>query len=184
MASTPSEVADSDYHVDLKAGWRLRVVIPILHSGGFIVPMKVQQEGQTITATVDADFIGYETDYYAIKPRRDSGIKLSFITAEAVEEGRPLKRARPKLHQFDLPPNLRFVRLVYLIRLSKSDHNLVIVAAADQALLELATRTVTSNDSSCSSSENAACVSIPAGVAVIPEEKIRIDKRTEWRPAR
>ncbi len=158
-------------------------MVPILRSGGYVVPMTVEQEeGHTITAKVGTDFIGYETEYYDVRPRNGSGIAVSFREAEALEEGKSSKRRRPMLQLFELPPKTKFVRLIYLIRESKSDHNMVIVAAADEKTLAKLTAGVMSNHSLlCNSSENAKCVPVPAGIAVVPEERIQINGNTEWR---
>lgn len=173
-------------YVDLKAGWRLRVVVPILRSGGYIVPMTVErEEGRTISVRAGADFVGYETEYYDVKPRHGSGTTISFRDAEAVEEGKSSRRQRPLLQLFDLPPKIKFVRLIYLIRESKSDHNMVIVGATGKNTLAKLTVGVSSNESAmCNSSEKVACIFVPAGIAVVPEERIRIDGKTDWRPAR
>jgi len=172
-------------YVDLKIGWRLRVVVPLLRSGGYIVPTTVErEEGKTIEVKAGADFIGYETDYYSVKSHA-GGVTVSFTNAETVEEGKSFERMRPMLPLFNMPSGMRFVRLIYLIRESKSDHNMVIIAAVDKGVLKKLTVSVTSGDSSmCRSPQYAACVEVPTGIAVVPEERIPVDGKADWRPAR
>src|SRR5690349_17033639 len=62
----PPNIGEVGY-LDLKAGWRLRVVVPIVRTGGYIVPMTTKVEGHTISVTAGKDFLGYETDYYDIR---------------------------------------------------------------------------------------------------------------------
>jgi len=185
-AATPDDTIDNlKSYVDLRAGWRVRVVVPILRSGGFIpIPMDTL-EGQANSVAAGADFIGYETEYYAVRPRDDSGIRITFTRAEAVEQGKTSSRTRPMLPLFNLSPGVKFVRLVYLIRESKADHNMMLLAAADESTLDKLTTGMTLNNSQvCKSSVEVMCIDVPAGVAVVAEEKVRIDGRVQWKPVR
>jgi len=89
------------------------------------------------------------------------------------------------LQLFSLPSHVKFARLVYLIRESKADHDMVLLAVADESTLEKLTAAVTANDSTmCKSSAQVTCVWIPTGVAVVPEKKMRIDGRIQWKPVK
>lgn len=170
-------------YVDLKAGWRLRVVVPILRSGGYIVPMTSRVEGNTVSVSTGKDFIGYETEYYAVRPRGKTGVSLHFSEAEAVEEGKASRRTQPMIQLFSLPPDVKFVRLVYLIRVSKADHDMVLLAASHESTLNRLTAEISANDSAaCKSSAEAACVRVPPGIAVVPEQRRLVDGRMLWGP--
>ena len=43
-------VENPDY-LELKAGWRIRVVVPILRSGGYILPVTPAPEGSSLVST-------------------------------------------------------------------------------------------------------------------------------------
>jgi hypothetical protein len=185
IATPDNVVGNLERYVDLRAGWRVRVVVPILRSGGFIATTTTPLQGQPNSLSTGADFIGYETEYYAVRPRDGSGIRIAFTRAEAVEQGKTSRRTRPMLQLFSLFPGARFVRLVYLIRESQADHNMTLLAVTDESTLDKLTTGVMLNDLRiCKSSVDILCIEVPVGVAVIPEEKMRIDGRVQWRPVR
>ncbi len=170
----PAAPPDTDFrrldYVDIRAGWRLRVVVPILRSGGYIVPMTTRTEGHTILASTSKDFVGYETDYYDVLSRKDSGIRIRFHGAKAVVQGKVSRRRQPILPLFNMPPNLRFARVVFLTRVSQHDHDMVVVMASDQATLEKITNRVVSNDpKACQGSPDMLCLRVPPGIAIVPE---------------
>ena len=182
---SPDPLVENPDYVELKAGWRIRVVVPILRSGGYIVPMTPRVDGNSIVPTTGKEFIGYETDYYEVRPREGSGVRVAFIKAEAVEQGNTSKKERPILDLFSSSAGFRFVRMVYLVRESKADHDVVLVAAADREAINGLTAGVASNNSEgCQSSAQTACTVVPAGVAVIPEQRARVDGHMEWISAR
>jgi hypothetical protein len=174
-----NDTADLTYD-DLRAGWRVRVTIPILSSGGYV---PTTPQGDPRSDSVGKDFIGYETDYYFARPQKDLGIRLTFSGADVVENGITSKRNRPRLDILDLPPTVRFARLVYLIRESAADHDTELLAAADKNTLDRLTTAVASNDfRMCESSLKVACIKVPVGVAVVPEHKADVDGHMQWRP--
>jgi hypothetical protein len=182
---TPQKSGDTLDYTDLRAGWRVRVVVPILRSGGYIVPMTTQAEGNTISVYAGKDFIGYETDYYAVKSVNNSGEKIVLRGATAVVQGKKSERTAPALQLFNFPPNLRFVRIVYLVRESKSDHDMVLLAAADESTLYKQTVAVMSSGSqTCKSSADQMCVRVPAGIGLVLEKKMRVAGRNQWIPVK
>jgi hypothetical protein len=102
-----NRIAEPNY-VDLRAGWRLRVVIPIQRSGGYIVPTAALPQGDTISVSAGGDFIGYETDYYDVRSHHGSEMRIAFNRAEAVERGNTSNRTQPTLQLFSLPPHVKF----------------------------------------------------------------------------
>jgi hypothetical protein len=179
----PSPDADLDY-VDFKAKWRIRVVVPILRIPGYIVPTTgFTTEGHVLELTADKDYVGYETEYYSVLPRRTPGVRLKLANAEDVIDGKESARTQPRLQMLNLPPAVKYIRLVHLIRQSGSDHNMVIVGAANQNTLALLTASVLSNGSQmCNSSDEMTCIPVPQGIAIVPEKKTQVNGRAQWRP--
>lgn len=150
-ASSPSPV---DF-VDLQPGWKLRVVVPMLRSGGYILP-SLKQEANGNTIETGEDFLGYEQAYYRIMPRRNGGIRIRFSHAEVWEAGKTHTRPKPILQLFGQAASARHVRLVYLVRESKADHNMAILSSNDVSALGELTRALTDH-AECRSSQNADC---------------------------
>ena len=165
--------AGPDY-LNLEPGWQLRVITPLLKSGGYRIEGTQQQlTGDTLTISAGDDFLGYETACYAIQPRRGGGVRIRFVSAEVTQEGETLRQPRPKVRLFQLPRRARFVRLIWLIRVSQADHDMAVVAADNMADLDLLTRKVRTNPAAaCQSGDHSFCSWIPSGIAVRPERPV------------
>lgn len=171
VASTPLR---GEYYQNLEAGWRLRVVTPVLKSGGTAVHFEGDAEesrtGQGLSVTLRApDLIGYETSYYSVLPRRGSGVKIKFVSAELHldKENIPQRQSRTPLFQF--PGDARYVRLIYLIRRSaQADHDMAVIATKRQEGLDALTRAVQADPAACKNERGQYCDWIPQGVAVRP----------------
>src|ERR1035438_2363086 len=110
-------------YIDLEPGWRLRVVTPILKSGGYrLKPTGETSGGNTVTLSVGDDFLGYEVAYYAVKARNG----VEFVSAETTRDGRTTPQPQPVAHLFQLPRGVRHVRLIYLVRVSQADHDMAV----------------------------------------------------------
>jgi hypothetical protein len=176
---------DDPGFIDLQPGWRLRVVTPILKSGGFIVQETSRQEiGTTITISSQDDFIGYENSYYRLS-QNGPGVKIRFDFAEAVKNGNTAPQRQPLLSLFQVPRSAKFVRLIYGLRVSKSDHDMAVVAANRIDSLELITRQMRADPTrACETTGESICSWIPTGIAVRPEMPNRKEGIVEWIPAR
>jgi hypothetical protein len=172
---------DTSY-IDLEPDWRLRVVTPLLKSGGHELSLsQSEQRGAEVTIKTNADFIGYETAYYAIKPRFGHGVAIQFASAQVTKDGQTSAEVRPAVVLFQIPRSMRHVRLVYLERASESDHNMAVIAARRLQQVAALTRAVQTNPATaCQSSTDAYCAWIPAGIAVRPEMR----RAEEWAPVR
>ena len=179
-------MAPSFEYVDLQPGWRLRVVTPWLASGGYRLQLSDQQtSGNTVTLTGGEDLIGYETAYYAVMPGERGGVRIEFGSAELTKDGETSLEPHPQPWRLHLPANARFVRLVYLTRLSQADHDMAVVAADDREVLDTLTREVQANPSSaCGSDDRRSCSWVPAGIAVRPEMRRAGADAEGWGPAR
>ena len=168
------------YFVDLQDGWRLRVVTPILKSGGYRVKAEPSASGPdaaTLSVAVGSDFLGYEVAYYAV------GSRVTFTSAEVHRQvdkkDTVTAEERPLVLLFQLPHGARYVRLIYLVRVSEADHDMAVVAARNKEELDPLTAQVRANPSACRNVGRTFCSWIPDGIAVTPERKVG----EEWAPA-
>ena len=184
-APAPSTAAaqrtDSSY-IDLEPGWRLRVVTPILKSGGYRLRVTGETAGNAPMALCAGDdFLGYEVAFYAVGTRS----VLEFQSAEIIRDGKSTPRPVPIADLFHLPRAVRHVRLIYLVRNSQADHDMALAAAKDIDDLESLTHRVQANTAdACGNARDIFCVWIPAGIAVVPEARKTINRTIEWVPTR
>ena len=183
-ASTP--VPQPGSYIDLQPQWRLRVVIPMLKSGRYVLgTLGTETDGNTVTVDTGGDFLGYEIAYYAVQPRRGGGVRIEFTAAEATRNGVTAPRTKSIAPLFKLPRGARYVRLIYLIRVSQVDHDMAVVAARDIGSLNALTLRVQSNPGeACRDGRDGSCSWIPQGIAVRPEVEKTAGGVTTWGPAR
>lgn len=168
-------------YIDIEPGWRLRVVAPILKSGGFDMHIKEQrQENGVVVLKTGEDFEGYETDFYTVTSKGDGlNVKLSSarITRPDKKEMRPL---RPLDSILDLPRDTQSLRLLFLVRESESDHDQAVLMAASAPDMDALTNAVLEHPiENCRAQTQATCAWVPRGIVIRPEKK---DGRT-WVPA-
>jgi hypothetical protein len=164
--------------IDLQPGWRIKAFTPILKSGGYLPAfVEGQQPGPNVRLAVPADVVGYETSYYSVKRQGDQSLQNHEATEQAVkvelasvlltEDGKTSRRAQPALALFDLPDTTRFVRLLYLVRVSGADHDMAIVGAATPGALEELTTAIESNPAeNCAIGGLGYCKWVPKGIGV------------------
>lgn len=183
-------------YVDLRPGWRVSVITPLLKSGGYRLDPKALQPveltagpGNSLNATMAAgdDFNGYERSYYGVTPN-GPGVRVRFASAEVIREGKTVATSKAPVEPlFALRRGARHVRLVYLLRSSRADHNMAIVAASRLEDVQAITRDI--NDDPAQGCQPrvpgkaaATCQWVPAGIAVRPE--MQKPGSTDWIPAR
>lgn len=177
-----SQAIATHSYVELQPDWRIRVVVPILKSGGYSMKLQeIKSDNGTVQLKTPNDFLGYEIDYYGVQAREAGGIAVRFQSAEVhMNDGKTSHRPEPRLPIFQLPPDVRFVRLAFLSRVTPTEHDAVILAASSRDDLESLTTHVETNPSrACTNSEQQACSWVPEGVSVQPEKK----KGRQWIPA-
>jgi hypothetical protein len=178
VIATPSPVSNSEY-IDLQPEWRLRVVTPLGKTGDYKLKFQeVAESGNQLTLRA-ADFGGYETSYYSVEPRRP-GVRVRFASAEVTREGVTSPATKSVVPLFTAAARNRYVRLVYLTRVSTADHNMAVISCEKLNDLEALTRAAQANDPVCG--KDPRCSWIPAGIAVRPELKRPADGT--WAPAR
>ena len=166
-ARTPGRADDQSFF-DVKAGDRLRIVLPLTRNGTTTPQYEPrQQEGATITLSA-SDLIGFQTLHFEAVGRAHGPVHLRFLNAEESREGKSMPlTSRPQL-PFTLPDKPQYMRLVYLIRASEADHNMAFIGARKLEVLEQLTNYLRHNGV-CTQSAASFCTLIPTGVAVRPE---------------
>src|SRR5579864_3628442 len=172
---------DNAAYIDLEPGWRLRVVTPILKSGGYrLQTSSPEAAGGSISASAEG-FIGFETAYYSVTQPVAGVLSIEFLSATITKDGATTPQPRPLVHLFDLPEGVRFVRLVYLTRSSQADHDMAVVASEQRVPLDAVTSEMQANPAaSCSTRRGVFCAWVPAGIAVRAE--LRTPGSSEWTP--
>ena len=130
--------------MDLAAGGRLRIVLP-LHEAGFQIV------------------------WYNVTGTGAGEVELNFGSAESTRAGKTSAEPNPPKLPFQLPRGSNHVRLMYLIRLSNSDHDMAILAAKRLDELNAFTLRFRDHPEICRSRGPVFCSWVPAGVAVRPE---------------
>ncbi len=189
---TPSDLPplgdswDADY-IDLQADWRLRVTVPLLRSGGYQLKTTAPAlTGNTISLSADKDLEGFEIDFFSVQPREGGGVRIEFVYGEVRKNDQTVPQSRPGTVLFQVPPALKFLRLVYSVQMVRGelDHGMAFLAADEMSSLETSTRKLQINPNNCNNDEHIYCCWIPAGVAVVPEVRTKGIKADTWDPVR
>jgi hypothetical protein len=159
-------MAKSDDYIDLEPDWKLRIVVPLLKSGGFLPKLTAEPDGSYSAA----DLIGYEVSYYTVKDKGNTSVRLQFVSAEATRDDKTVPEKHAPTLPFSLPRRAGHIRLVYLVRVSQADHNMAIVASKRPDDLNAFTKRLKENPDICNEKTNVFCSWVPAGVAVRPEK--------------
>ncbi len=164
--SIPLDIQKS--FLDLQPGWRIEVFTPVLKSGGYLPQLKrEEQQGNTLVFTAGDDLVGYETSLYTIEKRRDGGVRIKFRSATISKQGKKTPQSHPLVPLFDLPEDARYVRLVYMVRVSGADHDTAIAAAKDPSRLDLLSEWIESGlGEKCKTQIDISCVWVPKGVGI------------------
>jgi len=115
--STNSDPADT---IELRPGQRLKTVSPI----PFGRPVKVESVSGTdssLTVTVKSDLAGYQVAWWTIEP-----VGIRFAGAESHVGDKVTAVDHPDF-QLRVAPTAKRIRLSYLIRVSASDHNAILI---------------------------------------------------------
>lgn len=162
LPKTPALDAASSY-VDLQAGWRLRVVTPILKSGGYVIAAHVG------TVDTKGEFLGYETAFYGVTAKPFHRLLIEFQSASIKRGDKTEPRPTPLKPLFQIPKPMNAIRLVYLERASQADHNMAVLATRRTKQLTQMTLALLEDPArNCVSGNDTYCSWIPAGIAVRP----------------
>jgi hypothetical protein len=122
-------MASDNSFLDLRAGGRLKVVVPVFNSGHdrmIFSPGQAKDGSITLSA---AGLAGYQSSYYATVGSADGTVRLRFQSAETAIDGVKTSMAKAPELPFALPAKRQHLRLLYLVRQSLSDHNMAIVGS-------------------------------------------------------
>jgi hypothetical protein len=160
-------------YADMQPGWGIQVVTPVLKSGGYKPQLtEGPRKDGGATFTTNEDFVGYETSYYAVKARDGGGVRIEFISAWVTKQSRTTRRPYPLIRLFEFPVSARLVRLVYMVRVSRADHNMAIVAASNVGELnDLTERVRTNPEGACQVDLTGGCKWVPDGIGIQIEKK-------------
>jgi hypothetical protein len=128
--------------LDLQPGWRLRITTPLSRHNASAT--QEASDAGTITLKAPEGF-AYETSYYAIRRDPDRVLHFEFLSGTVSRDGKIT--SEPARLGWEIQPNIAapFARLIYLRRLSDSDHNMAFVAALNATTLETLTRMIDEN---------------------------------------
>ncbi|MGI8746475.1 MAG: hypothetical protein ACR2NN_28630 [Bryobacteraceae bacterium] len=173
----PTDLARTDNsYMDLEPGWKLRIVVPLLKAGAFrAADFAHQTEDGTISLS-SRDLIGYTVSYSAITGKSKSGVRIKFRSADSTRDGKTVPEPNPPSLPFQLPRQNQHIRLIYLVRTSKADHNMAIVASKRLDALNAFTKRLEENPSICAGNDKVFCSWVSAGVAVRPEQNVAVGK--------
>jgi hypothetical protein len=139
---TSEPLVEKDY-IDLEPGSKLRIVLPPPN---------------------------FEIVHYAVAGQRRGRVRLQFLSAEVIRDGKTFPEPRPPVLPFALPSKAAHIRLLYLRRLSQADHNMSVVAADRLDILESATKQIRRDPNSCRNDSRVICSWVPPHIAVRPEK--------------
>ena len=163
----PAPVSDNTY-LDVLAGWRIRVVAPVL-----------KDPSQPV---VSANVKGVETQYYALRGSRRQ-VRVKFLRATVTIDGKTEDEPQPLKNYFPLPAGALEVRLIYLARSTEAPHDMAVVFARRSSLLEELSKQVIHDPHSCDAAPSG-CLWIPVAVAAIAEHRQSPADLNSWQPVR
>jgi hypothetical protein len=165
-ANTPPK--DNSYE-DLAPGWRLRILVPLLNSGGYSGVTASGREVGGTTLLSAANLAGYEVSYYSIEKRAGGKVHLRFESAEVTKNGETKQENPEPVLPFPLPTKNQHIRLIFLVRRSAADHNMAISASENLEALNAFVSRLKRDPEACKPEGEVFCSWVPEGIAVRPE---------------
>jgi hypothetical protein len=172
--------------INLEPGFRLKVVAPLLQPG--LKEVKLAQSpnaaGGPLSFTAEG-LDGYETAYYAVKARDGGGVE--FIL-DSVEQNRMNVITHPDTpvgFRFQLAPEARYFRLMFLRRASLADRDISLLGAPEWGLmLDSAQRfdTIPGAVDDCGRVPGLACIALSKQTAILAEAGIEAQGGTVYVP--
>ncbi len=147
---------------DLLPGYRVRVVSPVFREGAppdaqtTVGKQTVEEKpgGLTVSVQTSPDLIGYEMAWYAVEPRPEGGSRIVPQYADFHHEGEITRQPAPRVKHLDFDRQMAYFRMLVMARrmTDSNDHDIFLLAAPTQPLLEQRTRALEAGNSSCQSS--------------------------------
>jgi len=168
--------------VTLRPDMRLRVVAPIMRTGGSASP--VVTDDSSIDVKSNSDLLGYETASYNLipGPAGELSVELDDMTVKSV--GQTSADALERRDLLEALPKNVCLRLYFQLRHSMKDHTTVMLLAKTQGALNEASGEFEENpDDFCATPHNDAhCLAFPKFTAVTAEVKVWVRKRAVYVP--
>jgi hypothetical protein len=177
----PSETAPvrkDNYYLDLAPEWRLRIVAPLPGAQRQqYTTLSEKKDGTSISVELAApELAGYQVSIYSVEDSGDGKVRLRFASAETTRDGRTIAEKSAPALPFVLPKKTGHIRLVYLIRVSYSDHNMAVVLSKKWDALNAFTKELQRNPEVCNNRGEVSCIWVPAQIAVRPEHVAAPDR--------
>jgi len=182
----------TDGYTDLQPGFRLRVVSPVFREGAPSDATALQTEtapstdgaGLTVTVQASDDLIGYEIAWYAVNPLTGRhGARIVPEYADFHNDGEVERTTAPRANPFVFGPESAHFRLLHMTRLSESDRDFLLLAAATPEELAERTEVLKENADACEGMAPAGvCRVIARGVAILPCVRVVVNGREEAAP--
>lgn len=176
--------------LDLSPAIRIRVISPILRAtappgASALTAVQTSGDGHTLNLTVKSspDLLGYESAWYALKPRKAGpALTIEPISAQANVGKQVVDEGAPRRNYFTFSPVASYFRLFFLTRVSRADHDIAVLGARTPTELERLTERFEANPDTCAAEPAGTCVLIPAEVAVLPHVTVSVngDTSTIW----
>lgn len=165
--------------LDLVAGWRLRVIAPVLKDAREPYALSVTPAGpMALTVTATPNLLGFETQYFLLQGKQ-TAVRLRFAQATKTIDGKTEPEQLPSQGYLPVSSHTRHIRLVFLTRSTEVPHDMAIVCSRNEQALQSVTSEIMRHPESCGS-DGSGCTWIPIGVAVRAE---RMDSVTRsWLP--
>lgn len=160
--------------VDVGAGMRLEIIGPILKPDASPDgPLVTTASGNGLTVSFVANnFIGYETAWYAIRPRpHASGFLIMPESAERHLHDQTEKRAEPATNYLRFPPDAAFYRLFY----KSGETSYTAILLAGRTWPELERNSAALAKGSCADVTSGLCLPIPKRVAINPFVSVTVN---------
>lgn len=172
--------SDDKQTIDVGPAVRFQVMTPIAADSAKpdapLLEATTTVTGDTVTvdARATADLLGWETSWYAVRPRTNAhGVSIVPLSAERHIGGKTDVSAAPIHNYFQPLANASFYRLFY--KGGQTDFTALVIGAATRADLDRRTQTLETGIASCAALSNDLCVEIPRRVGLNPMVAVTVN---------
>ena len=173
-------------YVDLGPENRLQVDSPILREGtppDAPVIESAKITGLTVEVKTSANFLGFETAWYAIRPKpAGTGFSIVPISAERHIQGTVTPAPAPAANYLHFPPEASFYRLFY--KAEQGTMKIMVISGATREELDGRTQAIAADPGACERFTREICILIPKGVALNPDIVVTVNGREAALPVR
>ncbi len=167
--SAPQTILARNSYTDLTPGSHIRIVVPLQGAVAAVAAAAPSEDGHTLVVS-SPSVIGYRSFSYSVTGTANRGVRLKFASAETTIDGKTVRDAAALPLPFPLPKGSNHVRLVYLVRISSADHDMVILASKNIAALNACTKRLQDDPGVCGRHPSEVfCAAVPTDVAVRPD---------------